>query len=132
MTLRAVSFVPAAVGDVLDCEARFRIRSLYFPFGSVPMFPRCLAEGAFSLGADASSSSSSSAAGAESAVSDALSVCITLSDDGSLGDIVKLCPSRVRVSHQLTYDVVDADLGLGPGLCQYEDLQLIYEAARLR
>lgn len=127
----AVLFDCAVAGDVLDCEARSRTRSLYFPFGSVPMFPRCLAEGPFSLGADASSSSNS-AAGAESAVSDALSVCITLSDDGSLGKIVKLCLSRVRVSHQLTYDVVDADLGLGPGLCQYEDLQLIYEAARLR
>jgi hypothetical protein len=133
-TVRAVYVVLAAVGDVLDCEARSRTRSLYFPFGSVPMFPRCLAEGPFSLGADvgSSSNSSSSFAGAQTAVSDALSVCLTLSDDGSLGHVVKLCPSRVRVDHQLTYDVVDADLGLGPGLCQYDDLQLIYEAARMR
>eukprot|EP00882_Tetradesmus_deserticola_P033476 GHRQ01038248.1.p2 GENE.GHRQ01038248.1~~GHRQ01038248.1.p2 ORF type:complete len:135 (-),score=48.15 GHRQ01038248.1:157-561(-) len=27
---------------------------------------------------------------------------------------------------------VDADLGLGPGMCQHEQLQHIYEAARLR
>lgn len=26
----------------------------------------------------------------------------------------------------------DADLGMGPGLCRYEELQLIYQAARLR
>lgn len=116
-------------GDVLDAEARRRTRSLYFPFGSVPMFPRCLAEGPFSLGSESNSSSS---ADADLAVCNALSVCVTLSDDGSLGELVKLCPGRVRVTHQLTYDVVDADLGLGPGLCQFEDLQRIYEAARLR
>jgi hypothetical protein len=57
---------------------------------------------------------------------------VTLSEDGSLGEVVRLGPSRVRVGHRLTYDVVDGDLGLGPGLCQFEDLQLLYEAARLR
>jgi hypothetical protein len=35
-------------------------------------------------------------------------------------------------SCRLTYDEVDADLALGPGLCQFEDLQLVFEAARLR
>lgn len=101
------------------------------------MFPRCLAEGPFSLGADTSTSSSSSSsadrtAAAEAGCGDALSVCVTLSEDGSLGEVVKLGPSRVRVGHRLTYDVVDGDLGLGPGLCHFEDLQLLYEAARLR
>ena len=95
------------------------------------MFPRCLAEGPFSLGA-VSSGSSSSGPASESVTSDALSICVTLGDDGSLGQLVKLCPSRVRVSHQLTYDEADADLGLGPGLCSHEDLQLMYGAARLR
>lgn len=120
-------------GDVLEAEACRRTRSLYFPFGSVPMFPHCLAEGAFSLGADASSSSSDdSSNSSSSSVCDALSVCVTLTADGALGQLVQLCPSRVRVTHRLTYDQVDADLGLGPGLCLYEDLQHAFEAARLR
>lgn len=123
-------------GDVLDAEARSRTRSLYFPFGSVPMFPRCLAEESFSLGAHSSSTtgsgSSSSEAGSVGDASNAMSVCMTLNEDGSLGEVVRIGPSRVRVCHQLTYDVVDADLGMGPGLCQFEDLQLMYEAARLR
>lgn len=107
------------------------------------MFPRCLAEGPFSLGGDPSpTSTTSSSAGSSSESSSnadpaaagcpALSVCMTLAEDGSLGEVVQLGPSRVRVGHQLSYDVVDEDLGLGPGLCQYEDLQLLYEAARLR
>jgi exoribonuclease-2 len=123
----------------LEAEACRRTRSLYFPFGSVPMFPRCLAEGPFSLGADASSSSSSNnstgSSGdstSSSSVCDALSVCVTLTADGALGELVQLCPSRMRVTHRLTYDQVDADLGLGPGLCLYEDLQHAFEAARLR
>jgi exoribonuclease-2 len=119
----------SCTGDLLDVEARTRTRSLYFPFGSVPMFPRCLAEGPFSLGNPSSSSSSS---GSDAGACDALSICITLSDDGSLQEVVKLTPSRVRVSHHMVYDEVDADLGMGPGLCQHEDLQLLYEAARLR
>lgn len=120
----------SCAGDLLDVEARTRTRSLYFPFGSVPMFPRCLSEGPFSLGDPSSSSSSSSRPNAGAC--DAFSICITLSDDGSLQEVVKLGPSRVRVSHHMLYDEVDADLGMGPGLCQHEDLQLLYEAARLR
>jgi hypothetical protein len=37
-------------GDDLDREARRRGRSLYFPWGSVPMFPKALAEGVFRWG----------------------------------------------------------------------------------
>jgi hypothetical protein len=120
-------------GDLLDVEARSRARSLYFPFGSVPMFPRCLSEGPFSLGDPTTTiSSSSSSSGPNAEACDAFSICITLSDNGSLQEVVKLGPSRVRVSHHMVYDEVDADLGMGPGLCQHEDLQLLYEAARLR
>ena len=36
-------------GDALDSEARRRSRTLYLPWGYVPMFPRELARGPFSL-----------------------------------------------------------------------------------
>lgn len=116
-------------GDLFDVEARNRSRTLYFPFGAVPMFPRVLAEGPFSLG---SAGSSSVGDGDAPGTCCAFSVCASLNPDGSLGHILRITPSTITVSHRLTYDAVDADLGLGPGMCQYEDLQLIYEAARLR
>jgi hypothetical protein len=89
------------------------------------MFPRALSEGPFSLVSNSSSSSGSGAC-------DALSICVALADDGSLSRVVSIGPSRVRVTHRLSYDDVDADLGLGPGMCRYEDLQLLFDAARLR
>uniref|UniRef100_A0A383WAQ3 RNB domain-containing protein n=1 Tax=Tetradesmus obliquus TaxID=3088 RepID=A0A383WAQ3_TETOB len=116
-------------GDMLDAEARSRSRSLYFPWGAVPMFPRSLAEGPFSLG---SSSSSEDGQQQQQQECCAFSVCASLNDDGSLGQLVSLGPSTIRVQHRLTYDEVDADLGLGPGMCQHEQLQALYEAARLR
>jgi exoribonuclease-2 len=36
-------------GSALVAQARDRSRTLYFPWGSCPMFPRVLAEGPFSL-----------------------------------------------------------------------------------
>lgn len=113
-------------GDVFDVEARNRSRTMYFPFGAVAMFPRSLAEGPFSLGSNANTP------GQRPGTCCALSVCATLNSDGSLGQLVHITPSTISVSHRLTYDQVDADLGLGPGACHYEDLQVIYEAARLR
>ncbi len=38
-----------APGSALDLAGRERGRTLYLPWGSVPMFPRQLAEGPFSL-----------------------------------------------------------------------------------
>ncbi|GIL47259.1 hypothetical protein Vafri_4119 [Volvox africanus] len=82
-------------GSNLDVAGRERIRTLYLPWGSVPMFPRQLAEGPFSL--------------REGQVCDAMSVCVLLDKDGSL-ERPRVVPSRVRVSHKLTYDQADAVL----------------------
>ncbi|GIL70477.1 hypothetical protein Vretifemale_1219, partial [Volvox reticuliferus] len=82
-------------GCNLDVAGRERIRTLYLPWGSVPMFPRRLAEGPFSL--------------REGQVCDAMSVCVSLGTDGSLAR-PRVVPSRVRVSHKLTYDQADAVL----------------------
>ncbi|KXZ48125.1 hypothetical protein GPECTOR_30g221 [Gonium pectorale] len=81
-----------APGSGLDLAGRERTRTLYLPWGSVPMFPRCLAEGPFSL------------RGGE--VCDAMSVGVVLGRDGSLSQPI-VTPSRVRVSHKLTYDQAD-------------------------
>ncbi|EFJ50853.1 hypothetical protein VOLCADRAFT_103637 [Volvox carteri f. nagariensis] len=82
-------------GSNLDMAGRDRIRTLYLPWGSVPMFPRQLAEGPFSL--------------REGQVCDAMSVCVRLNKDGSL-ERPRVVPSRVRVNHKLTYDQADAVL----------------------
>eukprot|EP00879_Flechtneria_rotunda_P004803 GHRR01005075.1.p1 GENE.GHRR01005075.1~~GHRR01005075.1.p1 ORF type:complete len:775 (+),score=250.97 GHRR01005075.1:386-2710(+) len=116
-------------GDVLDLEARARSRSLYFPWGSLPMFPTSLAEGPFSLNSSSSSQGSSSD---NLQPCCAFSVCVSLAEDGSLGELITITPSKIRDTYRLTYDEADLDLSLGPGMCRYEDLQLIYEAARLR
>jgi exoribonuclease-2 len=105
----------------LELEARARTRTLYWPFGAAPMFPKALAEGPFSL---------TPAAG--DGVCDALSICVTLTDEGGLEQLVQVTPSRIRVTHQLTYDEADADLALGPDMCEHPDLQLLCEASRLR
>ena len=88
------------------------------------MYPRALAEGAFSLG-------SSGGGGGGSAPCCALSVGVTLAPDGAL-DGYEVTPSLVRVTAALTYDEADADLALGPGGCAHAPLQDLYEAARLR
>ncbi|GLI58810.1 hypothetical protein VaNZ11_000576 [Volvox africanus] len=82
-------------GSNLDVAGRERIRTLYLPWGSVPMFPRQLAEGPFSL--------------REGQLCEAMSVCVLLNKDGSL-ERPRVLPSRVRVSHKLTYDQADAVL----------------------
>ncbi|KAG2484219.1 hypothetical protein HYH03_016954 [Edaphochlamys debaryana] len=82
-------------GSSLDLNGRRRSRTLYLPWGSVPMFPRALAEGPFSLRAGE--------------VCDALSVGVELLPDGSL-QRPTVAPSRVRVSHKLTYEAADAAL----------------------
>ncbi|GLC44119.1 hypothetical protein PLESTM_001558100, partial [Pleodorina starrii] len=82
-------------GSGLDAAGAGRTRTLYLPWGSLPMFPRVLAEGPFSL--------------REGQVCDAMSVCVVLGRDGSL-QRPRVVPSRVRVSHKLTYDQADAVL----------------------
>jgi hypothetical protein len=91
------------LGDMLDAEARSRSRSLYFPWGAVPMFPRSLAEGPFSLG---SSSSKDGQQQPQQQECCAFSVCASLNEDGSLGQLTSLGPSTIRVQHRLTYDEV--------------------------
>jgi exoribonuclease R len=120
------TLLPLVTGSVVDAEARARTRTLYLPFGSIPMFPAVLAEGAFSLraaedGADAASAPACCA----------LSVGATLAGDGSLSGY-EVVPSFVKVTNRLTYDEADADIALGPEGCAHEDLQSIYQAARLR
>lgn len=99
------------------------------------MFPKSLAEGLFSLRAGNSSSSNGKPpAGTASTQGDvccAISMCVTLADDGSL-DTWQVVPSLLRVSHRLTYEEADADIALGPGACQHQVLQQLYEAARAR
>lgn len=129
----------------MDLEARARTRTLYLPFGSIPMFPKCLAEGLFSLraaaaaaeastlGGDASSSGSSGNGGDGGECAPkccALSIGATLNEDGSLADF-EVTPSYVRVRHRLTYDEADDDIALGP-MARLPQLQQLYEAARLR
>eukprot|EP00775_Hariotina_reticulata_P005095 gene5095-5336_t len=97
----------------------------------VKMFPRCLGEGAFSLVSD-SSDSNDEASSSKQQECCAFSICATLTEDGALERIVGVTPSTIKISHRLTYLEADADLGLGPGLCQFEDLQALFEAARLR
>ncbi|KAL4425691.1 hypothetical protein ABPG75_009707 [Micractinium tetrahymenae] len=85
-------WVPPASG--LAQEAANRSKSLYLPTGVIPMFPKCLAEGPFSL-----------RAGTPTA---AISVGAQLGEDGALlADSVEVVPSTVAPTRRLTY--VDAD-----------------------
>ena len=123
-------------GSPLDLEARARARTLYLPFGSVPMFPAALAEGPFSLGsgaggAEGGGESSGGERGPASADCCALSVAVELDADGAIAAF-EIAPSTIRVAHRLTYDAADADLALGPEGCRHADLQALYAAARLR
>jgi len=116
-------------GSPVDLEARGRTRTLYLPFGSVPMFPECLSEGAFSL--RSSGGEAGQSAGAEAPICCALSVSATLDADGALQHY-EFTPSYIQVTHRVTYDEADADLALGPEGCNHRELQQLYEIARLR
>lgn len=81
-------------GGGLDLEARRRTTSLYLPTGMIPMFPKTLSEGPFSL-----------RQGQRCA---ALSVGIVLGEDGSvLLDRLEVVPSTITPSRRLTYDTAD-------------------------
>jgi exoribonuclease-2 len=112
-------------GSAVDRAARERTRTLYLPFGSVPMFPDCLAEGAFSLRSGGGDDADAAP------VCCALSLSATLGSDGALKDY-EFTPSLVRVTNSVTYDEADADLALGPEGCRYPELQQLFELARLR
>ncbi|KAL4445906.1 hypothetical protein ABPG77_009105 [Micractinium sp. CCAP 211/92] len=75
-------------------EAANRSKSLYLPTGMIPMFPKCLAEGPFSL-----------RAGIPTA---AISVGAQVGPDGALvADSVEVVPTNVAPARRLTY--IDAD-----------------------
>ncbi|GFH19157.1 RNB domain-containing protein, partial [Haematococcus lacustris] len=75
-------------------------RSLYFPWGNAPMFPRCLSEGPFSL--------------RQHKEVEVLSFGAVLRSDGSLADLC-VSPARVRVTHKLTYQQADQLLATAQG-----------------
>ncbi|KAL3150657.1 hypothetical protein ABBQ32_000455 [Trebouxia sp. C0010 RCD-2024] len=79
-------------GDPLDVEARRRAKTLYLPTGNIPMFPRNLADGIFSLHLERPTA--------------ALSVHMTLDPDGSLEEC-GLVASTVTPTRKLTYAEVD-------------------------
>lgn len=107
-----------APGSGLAREAASRGKSLYLPTGVIPMFPKCLAEGPFSL-----------RAGVPTA---AISVGAQVGPDGALlADSVEVVPSTVAPSRRLTY--VDAD-GIFEHCSQEEegDLFELLQLAQLR
>jgi len=81
-------------------EAARRSRTLYLPTGSVPMFPRALSDGAFSLRAGVAGP--------------ALSVRVPLGADGGPARAdATLHLTRIAPARRLTYDDVDASLEAG-------------------
>ena len=104
-----------AAGDTLDAEAFARGSSVYFPTGSVPMFPGQLAAGPMSLRAGGPSC--------------ALSIAAELADDGSLLDAF-VVPSTIQVTYRLTYEGAEELLSLA--LAEEPELQLLAQAARAR
>jgi exoribonuclease R len=92
------------------------------------MFPRSLAEGPFSLGSCSNGSSSSSDTHKQQQECCAFSVCASLNDDGSLGELVSLGPSTIRVQHRLTYDEVSSCIWL-PWMSKQQALTTRFEHA---
>ncbi|PRW58916.1 ribonuclease [Chlorella sorokiniana] len=83
-----------APGSLLAQEAEARTKSMYLPTGVVPMFPKSLAEGPFSL--------------REGVPTEAMSVGACLSEDGELDlDSISVVPSLVQPARRLTYVLVD-------------------------
>ena len=74
-------------GDILELESRKRTRTLYLPWGFVPMFPRPLAAGPFSL--------------SEGSECCAMSVGTGLNGDGSLRDF-RVASTKIKVTRKMT------------------------------
>ena len=120
----AVSTSPCAG---LTDEASRRTRTVYLPTGSIPMFPRALSDGPFSL-----------RPGMPTA---ALSVGVRLRADGSLdAGATTITPSTISPTARLTYDGVDgllldgrSDGGADPAMATLaRDLRLLAAAAAAR
>ncbi len=82
-------------GSELDLEAMNRVTSLYFPDRRIPMFPAAISEGIGSLRPDVPCL--------------ALTVCLEVADDGSVGD-AEIFPSIIRCAQKLTYEEADGIL----------------------
>jgi exoribonuclease-2 len=78
--------------DPLFLEGMERATSLYFPEGQIPMMPRELSQGVFSLIKDR--------------VRPAISFLVKVSDDGEILSS-KIVPSVIQVKRQLSYNEVD-------------------------
>ncbi|EFN57481.1 hypothetical protein CHLNCDRAFT_143004 [Chlorella variabilis] len=103
-----------APGSALAGEARGRGKSLYLPTGAVPMFPKCLAEGPFSL--------------RQGVPTEAVSVGVEVTAEGAVvPGGVHVVPSLVRPSRRLTYRDVDEMLAA----CEEEDERDLFELRRV-
>jgi len=87
--------------DALFAEAMERATSLYFPEGQVPMLPRELSQGVFSLIKDR--------------IRPAISFLIKLSPEAEIISS-KIVPSVIRVKRQLSYSEVDRTMDEDPPL----------------
>ena len=97
-------------GSPLAAEAAARAKSLYLPTGVVPMFPRALAEGPFSL--------------RPGLPTEAVSVGAVVGPDGALlPGSVEAVPSRITPARRLTYDDVDEMLDV----CEESDEQDLFD-----
>lgn len=105
-------WVPAP-GGALAAEARRRASTLYLPTGSVPMFPRALAEGPFSL--------------LEGKPTPALSFGMVLNEDGSVcTERSVVLASTILPSQRMSYDQADALLDI----CTDDMEPAMFELAR--
>ncbi|GAX76950.1 hypothetical protein CEUSTIGMA_g4397.t1 [Chlamydomonas eustigma] len=79
-------------GSPIDLEARRRTRTLYLPWGYIPMMPKCLAKGPFSLN--------------QGEVCCAMSISVLLSSDGSIQEF-NVASTSICVTNKMTYEEVD-------------------------
>ena len=100
----------------LALEAARRTRTLYLPTGPVPMFPKALAEGLFSLSSKGESGGGNEGDGGGRTVP-ALSVRIPVLPDGSPDESAEpsLHVSTLRPVTRMTYDEADEILNGGGG-----------------
>ena len=76
----------------LMLEAERRMTSMYMPDEVIGMFPSCLTQGLLSLGAED--------------ISYAFSCGTILNDKGEI-ESFEVCPSKIRLTHRITYDQLD-------------------------
>lgn len=100
---------------VLEREARRRTSTVYLPTGSVPMFPRVLSDGPFSLRAGQKCC--------------AFSIGVVVAEDGSI-ESYDMIPSLITPKYRLTYD--DADELLSENSAMEPELTAIAQVAESR